>query len=70
MQLRPLDANVPIFQQLQADQADQAGEAGRSSPVVLVNIFQVAEAEVPAFRAAFGPHLFTRLSVSNICVGP
>jgi heme-degrading monooxygenase HmoA len=122
LQLRPLDAHVPIFQQLQADQ----------SPVVLVNIFQVAESDVPAlleawaqdaawmkqqpgyistqlhqgiagstvlmnyaiwesvahFRAAFNhpdfkkaleqypssavasPHLFTRLSVSNLCVGP
>ena len=122
LQLRPLDANVPIFRQLQADQ----------SPVILVNIFQVAEGEVPAllqawaqdaawmkqqpgyistqlhqgiagstvlmnyaiwesvahFRAAFNhpdfkkaleqypssvvasPHLFTRLSVSNLCVGP
>lgn len=122
LQLQPLDTNVPIFQQLQADQ----------SPVVLVNIFQVAEAEVPAlleawaqdaawmkqqpgyistqlhqgiagstvfmnyavwesvahFRTAFNhpefkkalehypssavasPHLFTRLSVSNLCVGP
>ncbi len=122
LQLRPLDVNVPIFQQLQADQ----------SPVILVNIFQVAEADVPAlleawaqdaawmkqqpgyistqlhqgiagstvlmnyavwesvghFRAAFNhpdfkkalehypssavasPHLFSRLSVSNLCVGP
>ena len=122
LQLRPLDSNVPIFQQLQTDQ----------SPVVLVNIFQVSDAEVPAlleawaqdaawmkqqpgyistqlhqgiggstvlmnyaiwesvahFRAAFdhpefkkaleqypssavaSPHLFTRLSVSNLCVGP
>ncbi len=122
LQLRPLDVNVPIFQQLQAD----------LSPVVLVNIFQVAEADVPAlleawaqdaawmkrqpgfistqlhqgiagstvlmnyavwesvahFRAAFqhpefkqaleqypssavaSPHLFTRLSVPNLCVGP
>ena len=122
LQLQPLDSNVPIFRQLQADQ----------SPVILVNIFQVAEAEVPAlleawaqdaawmkqqpgyistqlhrgiagstvlmnyavwesvahFRAAFNhpdfkkaleqypsstvasPHLFTRLSVSNLCVGP
>ncbi len=121
LQLRPLDVNVPIFQQLQAD----------VSPVVLVNIFQVAEADVPAllaawaadaawmkrqpgfistqlhqgiagstvlmnyavwesvahFRAAFhhpefkqaleqypssavaSPHLFTRLSVPNLCVG-
>lgn len=122
LQLRPLDAEVPIFAQLQADQ----------SPVVLVNIFQVAEADIPAlleawaqdaawmkrqpgyistqlhrgiagstvlmnyavwesvahFRAAFNhpefqaaldqypssaiasPHLFTRLSVPNLCVGP
>lgn len=122
VQLRPLDSNVPIGQQLQADQA----------PVVLVNIFDVAEADIPAllkawtndalwmkqqpgfistqlhkgiagstvfmnyavwesvaqFRAAFShpafkqameqypasvvasPHLFTRLSVPNLCVGP
>jgi heme-degrading monooxygenase HmoA len=122
LQLRPLDVNVPIFHQLQSDQ----------SPVVLVNIFQVAEADIPSlitawaedaswmkrqpgfistqlhqgiagstvlmnyavwesvahFRAAFhhpefkqslelypastvaSPHLFTRLSVANICVGP
>lgn len=121
-QLQPLDAKVPIFQQLQTDHG----------PVVLVNIFQVAEADVPAlleawahdaawmkrqpgfistqlhqgiagssvlmnyavwesvahFRAAFqhpdfkaaleqypastvaSPHLFTRLSVPNLCVGP
>ena len=122
VQLRPLDANVPIFQQLHADQA----------PVVLVNIFEVAEADTAAllnawtddaawmkqqpgfistqlhrgiagstvfmnyavwesvahFRAAFNhpefkralghypssavasPHLFTRLTVPNLCVGP
>ncbi len=122
LQLRPLDGNVPIFRQLQADQ----------SPVVLVNIFQVAEADIPAlikawaedaswmkqqpgfisaqlhqgiagstvlmnyavwesvahFRTAFNnpefkrsleqypssavasPHLFTRLSAPNLCVGP
>ena len=122
LQLRPLDAEVPIFAQLQADQ----------SPVVLVNIFQVAEADIPSlleawaqdaawmkrqpgyistqlhrgiagstvlmnyavwesvahFRTAFNhpefkaaldqypssaiasPHLFTRLSVPNLCVGP
>ena len=122
LQLRPLDAEVPIFQQLQADQA----------PVILVNIFHVAVADIPAllaawaldaawmkrqpgyistqlhqgiagstvfmnyavwesvaqFRAAFNnpefkqalehypsstvasPHLFTRLSISNACVGP
>jgi len=122
MQLCPLDAGVPIFRQLQTDE----------SPVILVNIFQVAEADIPAlleawaqdalwmkrqpgfistqlhqgiagstvlmnyavwesvahFRTAFNnpefkqaveqypsstvasPHLFTRLSVSNVCVGP
>ena len=122
VQLKPLDPNVPIFQQLNAD----------VSPVVLVNIFQVAEGDIPAllmaweadanwmkkqpgyistqlhqgiagstafmnyavwesvahFRAAFtnpefmkamdqyppsavaSPHLFTRLTVPNLCVGP
>lgn len=120
--LKPLDPTTPIFQQLVADVA----------PVVLVNLFQVAEADVPAlleawmadanwmkqqpgyistqlhrgiggstafmnyaiwesvahFRAAFNhpefkaalahypastvasPHLFTRLTVPNLCVGP
>ncbi len=122
LQLKPLDQNVPIFQQLNAD----------VSPVVLVNIFQVAEQDIPSllkawetdanwmkqqpgyistqlhqgisgstvfmnyavwesvahFRAAFNhpqfksalenypssavasPHLFTRLTVPNLCVGP
>lgn len=122
LQLKPLDANVPIFQQIGTD----------VSPVVLVNIFSVAEADVAAllnaweadanwmkrqpgyistqlhrgiagstvfmnyavwesvahFRAAFNhpefkqalehypstavasPHLFTRLTVKNLCVGP
>ena len=122
LQDQPLDPNVPIFQQLNTD----------LSPVVLVNIFHVAEADVPAvlkawendanwmkqqpgfistqlhrgiagstvlmnyavwesvahFRAAFNnpafkkalesypssavasPHLFTRLNVPNLCVGP
>jgi heme-degrading monooxygenase HmoA len=122
VQLKPLDPAVPIFQQLGAD----------VSPVVLVNIFQVAEDDIPTllaaweadanwmkqqpgcistqlhqgiagstvfmnyavwesvahFRAAFthpefqkalqhyppsavaSPHLFTRLSVPNLCVGP
>ena len=43
LQLRPLDAEVPIFAQLQADQ----------SPVVLVNIFQVAEADIPSLLEAW-----------------
>ncbi len=122
LELKPLDAIVPIFQQLGSD----------VSPVVLVNIFQVAVGDVPAllqawesdaqwmkrqpgyistqlhqgiagstlfmnyaiwesvahFRDAFthpefqqalgqypstavaSPHLFTRLSVANLCVGP
>jgi heme-degrading monooxygenase HmoA len=122
LQLQPLDAKVPIFKQLEAER----------SPVVLVNIFHVPEADVPLlinawatdgawmkrqpgfistqlhqgiagssvlmnyavwesvahFRAAFNhpefkqslalypsstvatPHLFTRLSISNLCVGP
>jgi heme-degrading monooxygenase HmoA len=122
LQLKPLDQNVPIFQQLAAD----------VSPVVLVNVFQVAADDVAAllkawetdanwmkqqpgyistqlhrgiggstvflnyalwesvahFRAAFShpdfkraldhypssavasPHLFSRLTVPNLCVGP
>ena len=122
LQLRPLDSTVPIFQQLSAE----------VSPVVLVNVFEVAEADIPAllkawegdaswmkqqpgyistqlhqgiagstvflnyaiwesvahFRSAFNhpdfkkslekypssavasPHLFTRLTVPNLCVGP
>ena len=122
LQLKPLDENVPIFQQLGAD----------VSPVILVNIFNVAESDIPAllkaweddanwmkmqsgyistqlhqgiagstvfmnyavwestalFSAAFNhpdfkkalehypssavasPHLFTRLTVPNLCVGP
>ncbi len=122
LQLKPLDENVPIFQQLETD----------VSPVVLVNIFNVAESEIPAllkaweadanwmkvqpgyistqlhrgiagstvfmnyavwesaalFSAAFNhpdfkkalehypssaiasPHLFSRLTVPNLCVGP
>jgi heme-degrading monooxygenase HmoA len=122
LQLKPLDPITPIFQQLNAD----------VSPVVLVNIFQVAEGDISAllkaweadanwmkqqpgyistqlhqgiagstvfmnyavwesvahFRTAFNhpefknalehypsttvasPHLFTRLTVPNLCVGP
>ena len=122
LQLKPLDPSTPIFEQLGTE----------ASPVILVNIFQVAEADVPAllkaweadanwmkqqpgyistqlhqgiggstafmnyaiwesvahFRAAFNhpefkaalahypssavasPHLFTRLAVPNLCVGP
>ena len=122
LQLKPLDENVPIFQQINADVAT----------VILVNIFTVSESDIPAllkaweddanwmkrqpgyistqlhqgiagsavfmnyaiwesvahFRAAFNhpdfkkalehypssavasPHLFTRLTVPNLCVGP
>ena len=122
LQLKPLDENVPIFQQISTD----------VSPVILVNIFHVADSDMPAlmkaweadanwmkkqpgyistqlhqgiagsnvfmnyalwesvahFRAAFthpeftdalshypssavaSPHLFTRLTVPNLCVGP
>ena len=37
VQLKPLDPIVPIFQQISAD----------VSPVVLVNVFQVAEGDIP-----------------------
>ena len=122
LQLKPLDPSTPIFQQLGTEVA----------PVILVNVFQVAEADIPAllkaweadanwmkqqpgyistqlhqgiggstafmnyaiwesvahFRAAFNhpefkaalahypssavasPHLFSRLTVPNLCVGP
>lgn len=122
LQLQPLDPKTPIFQQLSTE----------TSPVVLVNIFHVAEADIPAllkawetdanwmkrqpgyistqlhqgiggstvfmnyalwesvahFRTAFShpefksalehypstavasPHLFTRLTIPNLCVGP
>ncbi len=122
LQLKPLDANLPIFQQLGVE----------ASPVILVNIFNVAQSDIAGllkaweddanwmkaqpgyistqlhqgiggstvfmnyavwestahFRAAFNhpdfkkalghypssavasPHLFTRLSVPNLCVGP
>jgi heme-degrading monooxygenase HmoA len=122
LQVRPLDTKVPVFQQLGTE----------ASPVILVNLFEVAEADIPAllqawendanwmkkqpgyistqlhqaiggstlflnyavwesvahFRAAFNhpdfkssleqypsstiasPHLFQRLTVPNLCVGP
>lgn len=43
LNLRPLDPAFPIEQQLQA----------AASPVVLVNLFTVAEADVPALMAAW-----------------
>src|SRR5579871_309748 len=43
IQLRPLDETVPIFQQLAAE----------TSPVILVNVFHVAEADSPALLKAW-----------------
>jgi hypothetical protein len=43
LQLKPLDQNVPIFQQINTD----------ISPVVLVNVFQVAEEDIPALLKAW-----------------
>jgi quinol monooxygenase YgiN len=43
LQLTPLDQAVPVFQQLGAE----------VSPVILVNIFQVAEADIPSLLAAW-----------------
>ncbi len=43
LQLRPLDENVPIFQQLGTE----------TSPAILVNVFQVAEADIPALLKAW-----------------
>lgn len=42
-QIQPLDADVPIFKQLQTDE----------SPVILVNLFRVAQADVPALLKAW-----------------
>jgi heme-degrading monooxygenase HmoA len=42
-QLKPLDPTVPIFQQISAE----------VSPVVLVNIFQVAAGDIPALLKAW-----------------
>lgn len=43
MQLKPLDESVPIFQQLESEVA----------PVVLVNLFQIDQAEIPALIQAW-----------------
>jgi heme-degrading monooxygenase HmoA len=43
VQLKPLDPTVSIFQQISAD----------VSPVVLVNLFQVAEGDIPALLKAW-----------------
>jgi hypothetical protein len=43
LQLKPLDEEVPIYRQLNAD----------VSPVILVNLFSVAESDVPALLKAW-----------------
>ena len=43
VQLRPLDPDVPIFEQVNTDQ----------SPVVLMNIFHAVEADIPALLRAW-----------------
>ena len=43
LELNPLDKKVPIFKQLHSDE----------SPVVLVNIFDVAEEDIPALLKAW-----------------
>lgn len=43
LQLKPLDPGTPIFQQLSTD----------ISPVVLVNVFQVDPADIPALLTAW-----------------
>jgi heme-degrading monooxygenase HmoA len=43
LQIQPLDADMSIFKQLQTDE----------SPVILVNLFRVAEADVPALLKAW-----------------
>ncbi|MBK8534564.1 MAG: antibiotic biosynthesis monooxygenase [Candidatus Competibacteraceae bacterium] len=43
LQLKPLDENVPIFQQISSE----------VSPVILVNIFHVAESDIPALMKAW-----------------
>jgi hypothetical protein len=68
LQLKPLDPAVPIFQQIQTEQ----------SPVILVNVFTVAEGDVPVLLKAWEADAnwmkkqagFERLTVSNLCVGP
>lgn len=43
LQLQPLDPKVPLFQQLGTE----------VSPVVLINVFQVAEADIPDLLKAW-----------------
>ena len=97
LELKSLDEQVPIFQQLNAD----------VSPVVLVNVFTASESDIPSLLKAWeedanwmkrrpgyisiqlhrgiagssvfmnypastiaSPHLYTRLAVPTLCVGP
>jgi heme-degrading monooxygenase HmoA len=43
LQLKPLDSTVPIFRQIETEQ----------SPVILVNVFTVAEGDIPTLLAAW-----------------
>jgi heme-degrading monooxygenase HmoA len=43
LQLKPLDENVPIFRQIDSE----------VSPVVLVNLFHVADPDIPALMTAW-----------------
>jgi heme-degrading monooxygenase HmoA len=43
LQLKPLDSTVPIFRQIETEQ----------SPVILVNVFTVAEEDIPTLLAAW-----------------
>jgi len=43
LQIQPLDTDVPIFKQVQTDE----------SPVVLINLFRVAKADIPALLKAW-----------------
>ena len=43
LQLKPLDPSTPIFQQLSTD----------ASPVILVNLFQVDQKDIPALLEAW-----------------
>ena len=43
LQLKPLDSTVPIFRQIEAEQ----------SPVILVNVFTVAEEDIRTLLAAW-----------------
>ena len=56
LQLKPLDQKLPIFQQI--------NRAAFNHPE-----FKQALGHYPSSAVA-SPHLFTRLTVPNLCVGP